>query len=36
VVLTDDLLARCAERAAGYDRESRFFQEDIDELKAAG
>jgi alkylation response protein AidB-like acyl-CoA dehydrogenase len=36
VVLTDDLLARCAERAAGYDRENRFFQEDFDELKAAG
>lgn len=36
VVLSDDLLARCAKRAAGYDRENRFFQEDFDELKEAG
>ena len=35
-VLTDELIARCGERAAGYDRENRFFQEDFDELKAAG
>jgi alkylation response protein AidB-like acyl-CoA dehydrogenase len=35
-VLTDDLLARCGERAAGYDRENRFFDEDFDELKRAG
>jgi len=34
--LTEDLLERCASRAAGYDRENRFFQEDFDELKAAG
>lgn len=35
-VLTPDILGRCAERAAGYDRDNRFFQEDFDELKAAG
>jgi alkylation response protein AidB-like acyl-CoA dehydrogenase len=34
-VLTDDLLARCLERAPKYDQENRFFQEDFDELKAA-
>ncbi|HEX3702936.1 MAG TPA: acyl-CoA dehydrogenase family protein [Vicinamibacterales bacterium] len=35
-ILTADLLERCATRAAGYDRDNRFFQEDFDELKAAG
>jgi alkylation response protein AidB-like acyl-CoA dehydrogenase len=35
-VLTDELLARCAERAPIYDKESRFFDEDFEELKAAG
>lgn len=35
-LLSDDLLKRCAERAAIYDRENRFCQEDFDELKAAG
>lgn len=35
-VLTDEMLARFASRAASYDRENRFFQEDFDELKAAG
>jgi len=35
-VLTDDLLARCRERAPQYDRENRFFQEDFDELRDAG
>ena len=35
-VLTDDLLARCLERAPGYDKENKLFQEDFDELKAAG
>jgi alkylation response protein AidB-like acyl-CoA dehydrogenase len=34
-VLSDDLLARCAERAAGYDRENRFFFEDFEELREA-
>jgi alkylation response protein AidB-like acyl-CoA dehydrogenase len=35
-VLTQTLLDRCRERAPAYDRENRFFQEDFDELKAAG
>lgn len=35
-VLTDDLLARVRERAPGYDRDNRFFQEDLDELRTAG
>lgn len=35
-VLSDDLLQRCAERAAGYDRDNEFFTEDFEELKAAG
>src|SRR5580765_4802652 len=35
-VLTDTILNNCAERAAGYDRDNRFFQQDFDELKAAG
>jgi alkylation response protein AidB-like acyl-CoA dehydrogenase len=35
-LLTSELLERCGARAAGYDRENRFFQEDFDELKAAG
>lgn len=35
-ILTTDILGRCASRAAGYDRDNRFFQEDFDELKAAG
>jgi alkylation response protein AidB-like acyl-CoA dehydrogenase len=35
-VLSDDLLARCDERAPGYDRENRFFTEDFDELRSAG
>ena len=34
--LADNLLARCAERAAQYDRQNVFFQEDFDELKKAG
>lgn len=34
--LSQDLLDRCHERAAAYDRENRFFQEDFDELKEAG
>ena len=34
--LTQPLLERCRERAAGYDRDNRFCQEDFDELKAAG
>jgi alkylation response protein AidB-like acyl-CoA dehydrogenase len=35
-VLTDALLQRCRDRAAAYDRDNRFCQEDFDELKAAG
>lgn len=35
-VLTDELLARCAERAPGYDRDNAFFTEDLAELQAAG
>ena len=34
-ILSDDLLDRCAERAASYDRENRFFFEDLDELREA-
>src|SRR3954447_17761363 len=35
-VLSDEVIARCGERAAGYDRENQFFAEDFEELKAAG
>jgi alkylation response protein AidB-like acyl-CoA dehydrogenase len=35
-VLTDDILTGCADRAAGYDRDNRFFAEDFDELRRAG
>ena len=35
-VLSDELLSRCHGRAATYDRENRFFQEDFDELREAG
>jgi alkylation response protein AidB-like acyl-CoA dehydrogenase len=35
-VLSDALLAKCRERAPEYDRDNRFFQEDFNELKAAG
>ena len=35
-ILDQKLLDRCRERAAGYDRDNRFFQEDFEELKAAG
>src|SRR5713101_8229165 len=35
-VLSDDLLERCAGRAATYDRENRFFSEDFEELRKAG
>ena len=34
--LSHDMLQRFHERAAGYDRDNRFFQEDFDELKEAG
>jgi alkylation response protein AidB-like acyl-CoA dehydrogenase len=35
-VLSDDLLARCRERAADYDQDNRFFTEDFEELRDAG
>ena len=35
-VLSEELLARCQERAPGYDQDNRFFQEDFDELRQAG
>src|SRR6185437_14073380 len=35
-LLTDDLLARFAERAPRYDRENTFFTEDFEELRDAG
>jgi alkylation response protein AidB-like acyl-CoA dehydrogenase len=35
-VLTDEMLARFAERAPVYDRENRFFTEDFEELRASG
>ena len=34
-VLSEEKLARFAARAAAYDRENRFFQEDFDELRAS-
>lgn len=34
-VLPDDLIERCAGRAAVYDRENRFFFEDFEELREA-
>jgi alkylation response protein AidB-like acyl-CoA dehydrogenase len=35
-ILANDLLQACRGRAAGYDRDNRFCQEDFDQLKAAG
>ena len=35
-ILSDALLQSCRDRAAGYDRDNKFCQEDFDELKAAG
>ena len=35
-VLTPELLDHCAERAATYDRENRFFTEDFEELRRSG
>ena len=34
-VLSEALLDNCAGRAAEYDRENRFFFEDLEELRAA-
>src|SRR5689334_13871612 len=35
-LLSDDLLDRCAARAPDYDRENRFFSEDLAELRDSG
>src|SRR5262249_39391182 len=35
-VLNTQLLEKCRERAAPYDRDNRFFQEDFNELRSAG
>src|SRR5688500_13713761 len=35
-LLTDDMLERFEKRAAGYDRENRFFDEDWEELRNSG
>src|SRR5687768_8958112 len=35
-ILSDEIIERCGERAAQYDRENRFFFEDFEELKQAG
>jgi len=35
-LLSDAMLQRFRERAPGYDRENRFFQEDFDDLRQAG
>jgi alkylation response protein AidB-like acyl-CoA dehydrogenase len=35
-VLSDDVIARCGERAAQYDRENTFFTEDFEELRKSG
>jgi len=34
--LSDELIERCAARAATYDKENRFFAEDFEELRNAG
>jgi alkylation response protein AidB-like acyl-CoA dehydrogenase len=34
--LTEEMLLRFQQRAAGYDEENRFFTEDFEELKASG
>jgi alkylation response protein AidB-like acyl-CoA dehydrogenase len=34
-ILSNELLTRCHERAAIYDRENRFFHEDFEDLRAA-
>ena len=35
-LLSEEILARCFERAPVYDRENRFFDEDFEELREAG
>src|SRR5689334_16060936 len=34
--LSDDIIARCGERASKYDRENTFFTEDFEELRKSG
>jgi alkylation response protein AidB-like acyl-CoA dehydrogenase len=34
-VLTEDMLARFASRAASYDKDNRFFEDDFEELRAS-
>lgn len=36
LVLSDEIISRCGERASTYDRENRFFTEDFEELRKAG
>ena len=36
MTLSEDVLARFAERAGSYDRENRFFHEDFEDLRTAG
>ena len=35
-ILKSDMMNRFLERAPGYDKENKFFQEDFDELKESG
>ena len=35
-ILSEAMLKRFADRAPGYDRDNRFFEEDFFELKQAG
>src|SRR6516225_5336568 len=35
-LLSEEILARCFERAPAYDQENRFFTEDFEELRDAG
>ena len=35
-VLSEDILARCRDRAAMYDEENRFCEEDFEDLREAG
>ena len=35
-ILSESLIDRCGQRAPGYDRENRFFQEDFEELRESG
>ena len=34
--LSDEVIERCGQRAAAYDRDNRFFSEDFEELRNAG